>query len=308
MNNDMNIIARLLTIIANSGGITIRELNSITNIPAEVIKRELEYISSNRELYFIDLYPDDNYDETSQSCMDIKWRIDGFPEDKRVLSLNPLEKYLYKAIIDHEMVSYDGFLGIYTKSTYNLENYNYKLCQISMAVSNKKRLSVKYKNMSGDIQNFIIEPLGIVFYEFDNILYVIGQYDDNIVTYRIDRILSIKETKEKFIPLPGFELSNYMENIWGMEQGEAISVRVKFIKTGSIAYKIKRDLECRKNKKLQEFDDCIIYKDSVVGINSFKRWLRTYGSAAIVIEPRSLREQMINSARQCLNYYLEEDR
>lgn len=304
MNDDMNCIAKLLTIIANSPETTIRELNRMTNIPMEVIKKDLEYISSNHEMYFIDLIPND---ESSCSYMDIKWRIDNLPDDVRVLSLNSIEKYLYKTIVGRGIVSYDEFLGIITKSAYEIENYNYKLCQIIMAISNKRQLNVKYKNMAGIIQNFIMEPLAVVFYEFDDILYVLGQNNGNIITYRLDRILSIKETKGCFVPMKGFEVGKYMECIWGMEHGEAVKVKVKFIKTGNVPYKVKRDLKCRKNKKLTESKDSIIYEDTIIGINSFKRWLRTYGSAAIVLEPLELKEQMINSARQCLGYYMEED-
>lgn len=307
MDNEMNSIIKLLTIISNSDGITIRELNAITGIPMEFIKRDLEYISSNNELYFFDLYTDDETGQSSDCYMDIKWRIDDFPEGVRVLSLNSIEKYLFKTMVSHGVASYDGFLGISTKSAYGIEDYKYKICQITLSIKSRRRLNVKYRSMDGVIHDFIIEPLGTVFYEFDNMLYVLGQYNGEIATYRLDRMISIKETRESFTPLKGFEIGEYLKSSWGMEQGEEVKVKVKFIKTGNVLYRVKRDLECRKNKKLVEYSDCIIYEDIVTGINSFKRWLRAYGGAAIVLEPEELKNQMISSAKQCLKYYLEEE-
>jgi hypothetical protein len=303
-NREANVIVKLLTLIANNQGISIKELSEITNISMEVIKKNLEYISNNHELYFINLLPEEEYDEGDCNCMDIKWTLDYFPEDVFVLSLNCLEKYLYKDITTHNITKYDEFLGVKTKANYELENYNYKLCQISMAVSNKKSLMVKYKNKAGVAKDFKIEPLAVVFYEFDNILYVIGQYNNSITTYRLDRILHIKETNDSFIPLIGFDIKKYSSQVWGMEQGEGKRVKIKFMNTGNVIYKVKRDLECRKNKKITEYPEHMIYEDMVIGINSFKSWLRTYGGAAIVLEPEELRRDMIDSAKRCLEYYL----
>ncbi|MDP4091062.1 MAG: WYL domain-containing protein, partial [Bacillota bacterium] len=124
-----------------------------------------------------------------------------------------------------------------------------------------------------------------------------------VIAYRLDRILHIKETQDNFSPIAGFNIDDYLANMWGMEQGEPFKVKVKFMKVGNVAYKIRRDLECRKNKKLTEYEDHIVYEDTVVGINNFKSWLRTYGGAAVVLEPKELREQMIESAKRCLEYY-----
>jgi hypothetical protein len=304
MNNEINALVNILTIIANSQGITVRELNKITNIPMEFIKKNLDYMSSNHELYLINLMPEEEYDEATCDCMDIKWTVYGYSEDTKLFKLNCLEKYLFKSIVTKNRSNFDEFLGVRTKSTYKFEDYKYKLCQISMAISNKKSLKVKYKNVNGIIQDFIVEPLGIVFYEFENILYVLGQYNNTIVTYRLDRISILKETKESFSRIEGFDIEAYLENIWGMEQGEPINVKVKFVKTGNVLYKVKRDLEYRKNKKIIEFKDYIIYEDIIIGVNSFRSWLRTYGGAAIVLEPAKLRDEIIDSANQCLKYYL----
>lgn len=301
MKNNINHIINILTIVANNQGITTRELCERTKIPIENLKNNLKLIYENPELYVVNLIPEDN-DGRIKDYNDIKWFIDNIDEESKFLCLNPMEKYLYKSIVSDDN-NYDEFLGIKTKSTFGLQEYKYKLCQISIAINNKKTLQIKYKK-NDEIAEFLMEPLSIVFYEFENILYVIGQYDNNLVTYRLDRIVHIRETMDSFEPYIDFNIDDYLAHIWGMEQGDPVKVKIKFENVGNVLYKVMRDLHSRKNKKITKHTDYIIYEDIVIGINSFKRWLRTYGSSAIVIEPEDLKQEMINSAMKCLQYYL----
>lgn len=310
MKSEMNDILKLLTIIANSeDGASIRELHRKTEMPVEVIKENLENLWYNAELYLIDLAPEDEegYEEASGNCLDFKWSIGNFDENTKVLSLNHFERYLYKNILTKSENSGSDILGIKTKSTYDIEDYKFKLCQISLAVESRRALRAKYKTRTSKIEEFIIMPLGIVFYEFENLFYVVGQYDNNIVTYRLDRIESLGPPKDSFTPIEGFDLKKYISNIWGMEQGEPVQAKIKFLKAGNVFYRVRRDLECRQNKKLTEFDDYIVYEDTIVGINSFKNWLRSFGSSAVVIEPEELRKEMIDSAKRSLAYYRGEE-
>jgi len=300
MTDDINQAISILTLIANQHGISTRELHEKTKIPMEIIKKNLELIYQNPEMYVVSLTADDE-DGTAENLADIRWYIDNIDKDARLLCLNPMERYLYKSIVTDDN-NYDEFLGIMTKSTFGLDEYKYKLCQVSLAIKNNKVLKIKYKR-GNEIVDLLMEPLYIVFYEFENILYVIGQYNNDIVTYRLDRIVKITETNETFKPAVNFNIDDYLAHNWGMEQGEAVQVKVLFKNEGNVFYKVKRDLHCRKNKKLTEYDDYLVYEDTVIGINSFKRWLRSYGSSAVVIEPEELKQELIESARKCLEYY-----
>ena len=308
MRNKINDILKLLTIISNSeDGVSIRELHHKTGISIEIIKDNLENIWYNTELYLVDLAPEDDvaYEKTraSSDSLDLKWTIDNFCKDDVVLNLNHFERYLFKSILTKSENTDTSLLGIKTKSTYGIEDYKYKLCQISMAIDNKKSIISKYKTKAGKIEDFIIEPLCIVFYEFENLLYIIGQYNNSIVTYRLDKILHIKETENNFLPIEGFNIEEYLSNIWGMEQGEPIKVKIKFLREANVFHRVKRDLSCRTNKNLTEYVDHIIYEDTVVGIHRFKSWLRSFGSSAIVLEPKVLKEDMLTSAKHSLEYY-----
>ncbi|MNN57389.1 hypothetical protein D3C81_1723760 [compost metagenome] len=105
------------------------------------------------------------------------------------------------------------------------------------------------------------------------------------------------------MPMKDFDVVEYISCIWGMEQGEKVKVKVKFLKEVDVENKIKRDLKYRKNKILEEYDGFFLYEDIVIGINSFRAWIRSYGSSAIVLEPKELRDSILDSAKKCLEYY-----
>lgn len=288
----------IIAIIANRGGCTIRELNETTNIPMEILKNNLEYIENNPELYFkysVYLHAEE------EDYRDNEWRVIEDLQGHYLLNLNSFEKYFIDMIcsLREEKNKFD----IKTKKNYNTNEYDEKIEKLMMAIKRKRVLKVKYKNTKGEINFIRMEPLAVVFYEFNHIFYVLGQYDNKLLTYNLDRIFEIQETNEIYEKTLDINIEAYLINRWGMEQGEAISVKVKFIKEANVERKVKRELECRKNKTIEDFPDHFIYSDKVIGKNSFKNWILGYGSSAIVLEPKELRDEIMESAKKALNLY-----
>ena len=50
-----------------------------------------------------------------------------------------------------------------------------------------------------------------------------------------------------------------------------------------------------------------IYEDNLRGLSDFARFLRSFGTAVIAIEPPKLRETMINTYTKILEKYADED-
>ena len=45
------------------------------------------------------------------------------------------------------------------------------------------------------------------------------------------------------------------------------------------------------------------YTDIVMGLSEFRTWLRSFGSSAMVLEPESLRDELVASARRMKEMY-----
>lgn len=288
----------IIAIVANRGGCTIRELNEITNIPMEILKNNLEYIENNPELYFkYSVYLHTEEEDYRES----EWRVIEDLQGYYLLNLNSFEKYFIDMIcsLREEKNKFD----IKTKKNYNTNEYDDKIEKILIAIKSKKILKIKYRQATGEVSLIKLEPLAVVFYEFSSIFYILGQGNDKLLTYNMDRIFEIQETNKIYKRNIDVNIEEYLANRWGMEQGEELHVKVKFIKEANVERKVKRELECRKNKTIEDFPDHFIYSDNVIGKNSFKQWILGYGSSAIVLEPQELRDEIMDSAKKALNLY-----
>lgn len=305
MKSNMFDFYSIMSIIKNRGGCSLDELSEITNLPLELLSKNLKVIYENNELLYefkeLQLDLEDYETDIDSGRLIIEDNIDS---DEVMISLNTKEKNMLMTILSHN--DKNKLMGIETKQIYNI-NLNryikYQLIQISTAINENKVLRVMYEGRDKQTREMFIEPLGIIFYEFENLFYILGQYEGKITIYKLDRISKIHGEKRTFQRIPSFSMDKFLENIWGMEQGKEVWVKVKFLKEANVEYKVKRDIEFRKNKVIEDYENYFIYEDTIIGINSFKSWLRGYGSSAIVLEPQELRIEIIESAKKLLNYY-----
>lgn len=283
----------LLSVIYNrtyDGGCTIEELEEISGIHKDIIEKNLEIISDNPEMY-LKYSP---YKEGERWILDVS--LDELDKDYYAVSLNPIEKAIVDIVLNDNT---KDSLNLVNKRLYSRNKGEKYISIIGSAIQQRKEISAKYNKL-----NMNICPLKLVYYEFENMFYLLGQYDKKLMVYNLERISDVKITKENFSDELNIDFEEYLSRIWGMEQCEkSIRVKIKFKKEADVEFKVKRDLEFRKHKIIEDYENYFIYEDEVIGINSFKKWLRSFGSSAVVIEPKELKEEIVMAAIKALNYY-----
>ena len=156
-------------------------------------------------------------------------------------------------------------------------------------------------------------PLALFRNITDDLYYCVSLSDDGaVMAYRIDRILfdididtskRIKRTKKDR------EIVRKLRYSWGSPSDvdtDPIHVAVKiYPETRNIIKKIQSDVSGRTYGRLYEKDGYYIYEDDVTGLASFRSWVFSYGSSMVVIEPASLREEVLRSAERKLKNYEE---
>lgn len=65
-----------------------------------------------------------------------------------------------------------------------------------------------------------------------------------------------------------------------MEIGRKVHIKIKILKEANVVQKVKRDLASRVNGVWTEKEDALYFEDDVIGINSFRSWINSYGSSA----------------------------
>lgn len=185
--------------------------------------------------------------------------------------------------------------------TYQYNNLNEKLDLINDAISTGYRLRGHYKTSPGRHQTIDIKPLKISYDADENLYAVLSINHNRVMVNRLDRLETLEEnpTVPPEQEQQDTSLLDIYPNVWGncfSEKPE--KVKVRFYNEAHVWEKVKKELANRTNGKLYEKDGCLYYEDIVYGINKFRSWIYGFGRSAIVLEPRSLREDIIRSLKE----------
>jgi len=187
------------------------------------------------------------------------------------------------------------------RSNHRCENLAEHLCKINQAIDSGLPLHLKYRTSDNRVLQFPFRPLKIAYDSMENLYFVLSYYNHTVQVHRLDRIISLKDVAASDIPscpIPPEDLSflDIAPNVWGCCFSDPPEhVKVKFFNEANVWEKVKKELSCRTNGQLYEKGEFLFYEDTVYGINKFRSWIYGYGSSAVVLEPESLRKQIIAS-------------
>lgn len=224
----------------------------------------------------------------------------------------PLESLSQKCTRIYDWASYDASTQIYGKSNRinkkqlkhlnNFVKYPYKT----------KTLDINYLAQDGEMEMTIFP--GLIFYSVEtNCFYLLCTNNDtkSIMQLRLDRITSIKEGQKKNKKYRSAEFLNMYDEMFSAAfEPEKTHVKVLFQDYGNIRERLTALHNKRKFSKLydisplsKEIPHSIVYEDDLRGVSAFSRFLRSFGNSALVLEPSSLQNIMINSNQLVVKNY-----
>lgn len=195
-----------------------------------------------------------------------------------------------------------------------MNSLNDLLFKINTAIDYHRCLYMKYYSRREKmVLRFIFRPVKIV-YDADENLYSVLSIRNNcniLLVHRLDCIISLETTDKTIHNNKETELINHMNqiapNVWGNNfscaSKEIADVKVKFFNAANVHEKVKKQLACRTNGKLTQKGDWLYYEDKVYGLSRFRSWIYGYGRAAVVLEPESLRKDIMDSLKKRVGYY-----
>lgn len=172
---------------------------------------------------------------------------------------------------------------------------------LARAMIQRRQVEIVYQPYGGrefktTISPYLLEPSGIGF-----ATYVIGTssaVDGALRTYKVERIASAKLLRTDFtIPddFPGLDL---LRNAWSIYYGEQ-TVRVVLRFSPEVSRRV-RETNWRTASAPQPDPDLPNYVRltfEVADTTDLKPWIRTWGANVEVLEPQSLRDEMVGEAR-----------
>lgn len=211
-----------------------------------------------------------------------------------LLLLNEKETFTNQS--EHNPFFYDYLVKDSYRYLLNQKNLLTYLLEVHSAIDNDSCLELIYKKNKN---KHTIRPYKIIYDAFEN-QYAILATDTSV--YRLDRILSIKQSKEQ---LEESRIINpdIFPTVWGFAfSAPPLKIVIRFYPDQKVRIwdKVRSDLSCRTNGKLYEKDGFLYYEDEVRGIDSFLKWFYSYGASAELMEPYNLRERVIHSYQERL--------
>ncbi|RKM56820.1 WYL domain-containing protein [Butyrivibrio sp. CB08] len=189
----------------------------------------------------------------------------------------------------------------------------YGLDTLNDAIASKHQVSFMYNDVGTDFKlhprwnmHYIVNPYQIV--ACNGRFYLIGNYDkyDNVSHFRIDKMTDVKELDTKIKPMKkveglehGLNLPKHMAEHVYMFSGPAVAVKIETI-AGMFTDIV--DWFGTDVKVLEEDEDKLVVR---VNCNeeAMRYWAMQYGTCVEVLEPESLRNQIIADIKDMQKRY-----
>ena len=222
--------------------------------------------------------------------------LEALNRDIRSESISSLEKYpVYFQIKDNY------------RAAHHYRELIEKLETLEDAINHHNTLHMIYRLGNGKLISRPLRPLKISYDESENLYCVLSFSGGKIWTSRLDCIIRLSKSsgaeehgqKTEEDRTGEALIEKLAPQVWGnCFQDEPEHVKVRFYNEANVWEKVKRDLACRTKGQLYEKDGFLYYEDTVYGISKFRPWIYSFGSSAIVLEPKSLREHIIASLKE----------
>ena len=314
-NTSIYRVNTILTLFqAERAAYSVKEIAELLDVPVAVIRKDLMMLHTNKECETIFFPKDEEEDMDDDEFLKRlqSGRLDevllvaetGF-RDEVYVSLSRLELECLNEFLDGNHYSKGQMHKNYTiKPLFNQAraNMQVKVAEMKQIIDDDETITVEYHARDGRVSNLDIRPLVIVDNALEDMYYVVTIRAGRLFPLRLDRIHKYEISSNR-IDIEDRSPLEKLNNIWGMEIGESVHVKLMILNEARVQSKIRRELSHRTNATWTSVGDVLYYEDDIIGINNFRSWLNGYGSSVLVLEPEQLRREIIESAKKRLEYY-----
>ncbi|MDP2645526.1 MAG: transcriptional regulator [Desulfobacterales bacterium] len=174
--------------------------------------------------------------------------------------------------------------------------------QVNEAAINKKSIEIVYYTMSRKSESRRkVDPYRIWF--FNGTFYLIGHchFRGDIRIFALDRIKLLHQTQNSFEIPDDFDLKEFLKPSFGVFQGKAVNVKIRF--SPDAAGYIKEKIWLEGQIIHEQADGSLVFEAEVAGTEEIKFWVMNWGSKAEVLEPESLKDEIREEAEAMLKIY-----
>lgn len=175
------------------------------------------------------------------------------------------------------------------------------------AIRERRSVSIKYNSFSsGQKTDHRLAPYAVIFRK--HAWYVIGHSEtfDQILTFRINRIDSLRITQLGYTIPEDFSVQKHLEKSWDVMLGPDTDVVILF--APRIAPLI-REVNWHPTQKIKELDNGVLrFEVTVAGWREIGWWVLSWGDEATVVKPKALRKWIVQTVQKMVKLYTNQKR
>ncbi|AFM39966.1 hypothetical protein Desaci_0920 [Desulfosporosinus acidiphilus SJ4] len=319
----MDMIERLEKIMAlietHPEGLTGKALSEACGVPWGTMKQDLRVMAFSPENFPLYTDHDESADESGEDLLnpEVKWFLGTAGKQYTPVHLNIREALEVLGALEflQEETSLKERLKQKILSGFDLGNEETYRCIkgdftplepikgeifacIEKAIQTSQQLLITFNG-----RVVTVDPLGIVYYSRLRKWYLVARQGDVIKNYNLNNINKVSKSNSLFVYPEGFSLKTWFGPRWGVEYGELIKVKVRFLNRSQTLAKVRKDVAHRTSKLTLQEDGSLIFEDDIIGVNEFVNWILGFGSAAEILEPVELRKLVLKHICKTLENY-----
>ena len=182
------------------------------------------------------------------------------------------------------------------------ETTNQHVKTILQGIQEKTVCIVSYRAISSEtVKTFRIHPLTLIERQGSVYLFVFIPYYQDIRILAVERIKEIELTEDSFEIPSYFNPTPWLQDPFGIILGDPFTARVQFCEEQAPYIK---ELAWPEGSSLEDQKDgSLILTVRTAGAYELKRWVMSFGSAAQLLEPDYLRNEIIEELKASLETY-----
>ncbi|MGX5554319.1 MULTISPECIES: helix-turn-helix transcriptional regulator [Bacillus cereus group] len=186
-----------------------------------------------------------------------------------------------------------------SKPNYVFSNENQKYVQLQEALFTRSKVKIQYEKRSGERSERIIDPYGFVHYnEFFYCLALCNDKKEKSM-FKLSRMKDIKTLYDTYKIPADFDIREEFPKFGIMKE----PLEVELLIYPPFAVSVPESI-WGENQKIEHNDDgSILFRATMSGKESIKKWILGMGASVRVLEPGGLREEVVEEGRKLLEMY-----
>lgn len=309
----------LRTLLARTYGATYRELADESDVSERTIQRDIKVL---REVGFIIEEEERDYGKKCFKLVKNNLPPLNFPTDEIIALtfiegiISPLEDTPYKEAFQRTLnrirttlpEPIQAFLEKAGAAYYPHHRGQKELISPQIfetahrAIDERKVCNITYCAITtGQPKTYPITPFRLLYYHNGYYLLCRNPNYDDLLTLAAERIQDLEITSQTFEPSDDLDIENRIQQAFGITLEDSIDVKVRF---SAWQARYIKQRTWHPSQEIEELDNGeIILSFQASGFYDIKSWILSHGADAEVLEPASLREEIIEELEKNLTFY-----